>query len=86
MSVCSLQSDGVLVGFISVTSDVDLKQLHNFDLSEFNGFPKQLKEEGPAAQSNSEKQEEEEEEEEERKSQTSDSQQQVTALTHIIDK
>lgn len=35
------QSDGLPVGFISVTSDVDLKQLHDsFDLSELDGLSK----------------------------------------------
>ena len=54
--VFSPQSDGVAVGFISVTTDVDLKQLHdNFDLSEFGGLYKlqQIKQEEAAAQSDS---------------------------------
>ncbi|KAK5879647.1 hypothetical protein CesoFtcFv8_022744 [Champsocephalus esox] len=38
-AVC--ESDGLPVGFISVTSDVDLKQLHDsFDLSELDGLSK----------------------------------------------
>ncbi|XP_018515660.1 cilia- and flagella-associated protein 61 isoform X1 [Lates calcarifer] len=38
-AVC--QVDGATVGFISVTADVDLKQLHhNFELSEFNNLYK----------------------------------------------
>ncbi|TKS75347.1 Cilia- and flagella-associated protein 61 [Collichthys lucidus] len=41
-AVC--ESDGAAVGFISVTSDVDLKQLQeNFDLSEFDGLYKRTK-------------------------------------------
>lgn len=52
MSVCSCspQSDGVVVGFISVSSDVDLKQLHSFELSEFDGLYKQIKHDKAAAQ------------------------------------
>ncbi|KAG8011515.1 Cilia-and flagella-associated protein 61 [Nibea albiflora] len=49
-AVC--ESDGVAVGFISVTSDVDLKQLQeNFDLSEFDGLYKRTKDDEAAAQS-----------------------------------
>lgn len=33
----SPQVDGVIAAFISVTCDVDLKQLQEFDLSEFDG-------------------------------------------------
>lgn len=41
MTVFSPQVDGATVGFISVTADVDLKQLHhNFELSEFNNLYK----------------------------------------------
>lgn len=69
---CSPQSDGVIVGFISVTSDVDLKRLHDFELSEFDGLYRRIKHDEPAAQSDSR-------EEEEGKIQTSDSQQ-VTEL------
>ncbi|XP_076612600.1 cilia- and flagella-associated protein 61 [Chaetodon auriga] len=61
-AVC--ESDGVAVGFISVTSDVDLKQLHSFELSEFDGLYKQIKQQEPA------------DEMEPEKIQTSDSQQQ----------
>ncbi|XP_029281289.1 LOW QUALITY PROTEIN: cilia- and flagella-associated protein 61 [Cottoperca gobio] len=53
-SVC--ESDGVVVGFISLTSVVDLKRLHDsFELSEFDGFYKlqQMKPDVPAAQSDS---------------------------------
>ncbi|KAI9528347.1 hypothetical protein NQZ68_022039 [Dissostichus eleginoides] len=49
-AVC--ESDGLPVGFISVTSDVDLKQLHdNFDLSELDGLYKldQITNADPAA-------------------------------------
>lgn len=52
MTVFSPQIDGVVVGFISVTADVDLKQLHNsFELSEFNDLYKvqQTKHDEPAA-------------------------------------
>ncbi|XP_060947391.1 cilia- and flagella-associated protein 61 [Limanda limanda] len=52
-AVCEI--DGVTVGFISVTADVDLKKLHDgFELSEFNGLykPQQTREDeadpGPA--------------------------------------
>ncbi|XP_008290110.1 uncharacterized protein C20orf26 [Stegastes partitus] len=51
-AVCEI--DGVVVGFISVTAHVDLKQLPNrFDLSEFDGLYKvqQPKPDGSAAQS-----------------------------------
>ncbi|KAK5852565.1 hypothetical protein PBY51_006418 [Eleginops maclovinus] len=61
-AVC--ESDGVPVGFISVTSDVDLKCLHDsFDLSELDGLYKldQMKSDEPAAQPDSRDQEEEEE-------------------------
>lgn len=65
------QFDGVATGFISVTSDVDLKRLHDsFELSEFDGLYKQIKHDEPAAQSDSR-----EDEEEPRKTQISDSQQ-----------
>lgn len=37
------QSDGVIVGFISVTCDVDLKLLQDFDLSEFDRFYRPIK-------------------------------------------
>ncbi|KAF3850257.1 hypothetical protein F7725_019976 [Dissostichus mawsoni] len=49
-AVC--ESDGLPVGFISVTSDVDLKQLHDsFDLSELDGLYKldQITNADPAA-------------------------------------
>ncbi|KAI4792547.1 hypothetical protein KUCAC02_033309, partial [Chaenocephalus aceratus] len=49
-AVC--ESDGLPVGFISVTSDVDLKQLHDsFDLSELDGLSKldQIRNADPAA-------------------------------------
>ncbi|XP_044025172.1 cilia- and flagella-associated protein 61 [Siniperca chuatsi] len=68
------ESDGVAVGFISVTSDVDLKRLHDsFELSEFNGLYKwqQIKHFEPAAQPDSR-----DDKEEPRKTQTPDSQQQ----------
>ncbi|XP_070782300.1 cilia- and flagella-associated protein 61 [Enoplosus armatus] len=75
-AVC--ESDGVAVGFISVTSDVDLKRLHgSFELSEFNGLYKE-----PAAQSDAR-----EDEEEKRKTQTS--QQEETPSTgagHLSEK
>ncbi len=65
------QCDGVATGFISVTSDVDLKRLHDsFDLSDFDDLYKQTKHDEPAAQSDSR-----EDEEERRKTQTSESQQ-----------
>lgn len=53
MSVCccSPQSDGAICGFISVTCDVDLKQLHDFDWSEFEGLYRQIKSDEAAAQS-----------------------------------
>ncbi|TNM94445.1 hypothetical protein fugu_017204 [Takifugu bimaculatus] len=41
MAVC--ESDGVIVGFISVTCGVDLKLLQDFDLSEFDRFYKRMK-------------------------------------------
>lgn len=58
VSSCSPQSDGVVVGFISVTSDVDLKQLHSFELSEFDGLYKRIKHNEAAAQPDSSKDEE----------------------------
>lgn len=61
------------MGFIRVTSDVDLKRLHDsFELSGIDGLyePQQIKQDGAAAQSDSK-----EEDEEPRKTQTSDSQQ-----------
>nr|XP_046228541.1 cilia- and flagella-associated protein 61 isoform X2 [Scatophagus argus] len=51
-AVC--ESDGVAVGFISVTSDVDLKQLCGFELTEFDVLYKQIKDYEPAAQADSE--------------------------------
>lgn len=48
----SPQIDGAVVGFISVTADIDLKQLHgSFELSEFNDLYKvqQTKHDEPAA-------------------------------------
>lgn len=48
---CSPQSDGVILGFISVTCDVDLKRLRDFDLSEFEGLYRQIKNDEAAAQS-----------------------------------
>ncbi|XP_016888992.2 cilia- and flagella-associated protein 61 isoform X2 [Cynoglossus semilaevis] len=58
-AVC--QVDGVVVGLISATSDVDLKELcDNFELEEFNGLQKKTQ-----ATKNSEAAAEEEEEEEE---------------------
>lgn len=50
--VFSPQIDGVVVGFISVTADIDLKQLHSsFELSEFNDLYKvqETKHDEPAA-------------------------------------
>lgn len=73
MSVCSRppQSDGVAVGFITVTSDVVLKQLHDsFELSEYDGLHKQKEPDEPAPPSDSG-----EDEEEPRKTHTCDSQQ-----------
>uniref|UniRef100_A0A8C9ZCB3 Cilia and flagella associated protein 61 n=1 Tax=Sander lucioperca TaxID=283035 RepID=A0A8C9ZCB3_SANLU len=70
-AVC--EGDGVAMGFIRVTSDVDLKRLHDsFELSGIDGLyePQQIKQDGAAAQSDSK-----EEDEEPRKTQTSDSQQ-----------
>ncbi|XP_038582679.1 cilia- and flagella-associated protein 61 isoform X2 [Micropterus salmoides] len=76
-AVC--ECNGVAVGFISVTSGVDLKQLHDsFELGEFNGLYK------PAALPDSR-----EDEEELRKTQTSDSQQeekQSTGAGHVSKK
>lgn len=72
MSVCSPQSDGAVVGFISLTSDVDLKPLQDFELSEFDGLYRRTKRDEPAARSDSR-------EEDRGQVQTSDSQQ-VTAL------
>uniref|UniRef100_A0A3Q1H2I2 Uncharacterized protein n=1 Tax=Anabas testudineus TaxID=64144 RepID=A0A3Q1H2I2_ANATE len=49
-AVCEI--DGVVVGFISVTADIDLKQLHSsFELSEFNDLYKvqETKHDEPAA-------------------------------------
>ncbi|KAM8726794.1 cilia- and flagella-associated protein 61 [Acanthopagrus schlegelii] len=60
-AVC--ESDGVVVGFISVTSDVDLKQLHSFELSEFDGLYKQIKHNEAAAQPDSSKDEEDSQQE-----------------------
>lgn len=57
ISVCLSppQSDGAAVGFISVTSDVDLKQLQeNFDLSEFDGLYKRTKDDDEEEQRNTE--------------------------------
>uniref|UniRef100_A0A8C4F6U3 Cilia and flagella associated protein 61 n=1 Tax=Dicentrarchus labrax TaxID=13489 RepID=A0A8C4F6U3_DICLA len=66
---CSPQSDGVAVGFISVTSEVDLKRLQDsFELSEFDGLYKHIKHDESASQSEST-------EEENQTTQTSDSQQ-----------
>ncbi|XP_031148896.1 cilia- and flagella-associated protein 61 isoform X2 [Sander lucioperca] len=76
-AVC--EGDGVAMGFIRVTSDVDLKRLHDsFELSGIDGLyePQQIKQDGAAAQSDSK-----EEDEEPRKTQTSDSQQEETQPT-----
>ncbi|KAE8286431.1 Cilia- and flagella-associated protein 61 [Larimichthys crocea] len=55
-AVC--ESDGAAVGFISVTSDVDLKQLQeNFDLSEFDGLYKRTKDDDEEEQRNTEQEE-----------------------------
>lgn len=73
MTVFSPQIDGVAVGFISVTADVDLKQLRNsFELGDFNGLYKlqQTKRNEPAASTDPR-----EDEEEPRQTQTSTSQQ-----------
>ena len=50
--VCVCQSDGVVVGFISVTCDVDSKLLQELDLSDFGGLCRGT--EGAAAPSHSE--------------------------------
>ncbi|XP_041815138.1 cilia- and flagella-associated protein 61 [Chelmon rostratus] len=55
-AVC--ESDGVAVGFMSVTSDVDLKRLCSFELSEFDDLYKQIKPDEPAAQPDSREDEE----------------------------
>lgn len=71
--VFSLQSDGVAVGFISVTADVDVKRLHDsFELSEFDGLYKlqETKNDEPDTHSDTR-----EDEEALRQTQTSDSQQ-----------
>uniref|UniRef100_A0A3B4UI71 Cilia and flagella associated protein 61 n=1 Tax=Seriola dumerili TaxID=41447 RepID=A0A3B4UI71_SERDU len=63
--------DGVAVGFISVTSDVDLKQLrNNFELSGFNGLYKPQQTKPAAARSDLR-----DDEEEERRTQNSTPQQ-----------
>ncbi|XP_075940895.1 cilia- and flagella-associated protein 61 [Anarhichas minor] len=68
VAVC--ESDGVTVGFISFTSDVDVKLLNgNFELSEFDGLYKRAE---PAAQSDS------------RESQTSDPQQEETQKSNAV--
>ncbi|XP_042359745.1 cilia- and flagella-associated protein 61 [Plectropomus leopardus] len=75
-AVC--ESDGVVIGFISVTSSVDLKLLHSsFELSELDGMYKlqEINHEEPAAPSDVQ----ENEEEEARKTQTNDSQQSTGA-------
>ncbi|XP_051264448.1 cilia- and flagella-associated protein 61 isoform X2 [Dicentrarchus labrax] len=72
-AVC--ESDGVAVGFISVTSEVDLKRLQDsFELSEFDGLYKHIKHDESASQSEST-------EEENQTTQTSDSQQEETQST-----
>lgn len=60
MSVCccSPQSDGVILGFISVTCDVDLRRLRDFDLSEFEGLFRHIKNDEAAAQSDPREEEE----------------------------
>ncbi|XP_039981773.1 cilia- and flagella-associated protein 61 isoform X2 [Xiphias gladius] len=70
-AVCEI--DGVAVGFISVTADVDLKQLRNsFELGDFNGLYKlQQTKRNEAAASTDPR----EDEEEPRQTQTSTSQQ-----------
>ncbi|KAM3603080.1 uncharacterized protein V6R79_016169 [Siganus canaliculatus] len=75
-AVC--ESEGVTIGFFTFTSDVDSKWLQSFDLTVFNGLTEEIKQEEPAAASDStekeekeekeEEEQEEEEEEEERKS------------------
>ncbi|XP_022622103.1 cilia- and flagella-associated protein 61 [Seriola dumerili] len=69
--------DGVAVGFISVTSDVDLKQLrNNFELSGFNGLYKPQQTKPAAARSDLR-----DDEEEERRTQNSTPQQEETQAT-----
>lgn len=48
------QSDGVVVGFVHVSCDVDSNLLKDLDLSEFEGLYRQTKEDEAAAQSDSE--------------------------------
>lgn len=68
------QNDGVIVGFLNTTSDIDLELLQDFDLSEFEGLfgqnendendesasqSTQREEEQPAAQPETRQEEEE---------------------------
>lgn len=54
------QSEGVAVGFISISSHVDVKQLLSFELGDFDGFYKQVKcDEAAAAQEPGDEEEEE---------------------------
>lgn len=48
------QSGGAVVGFISVTCDVDSKLLQEFHLSEFDGWCRQINDDDAAAESDSE--------------------------------
>ncbi|XP_071323650.1 cilia- and flagella-associated protein 61 isoform X2 [Trachinotus anak] len=74
-AVCEI--DGAAVGFISVTSDVDLKQLcDNFELSEFNGLYKPQQTKPDAALTDTR-----DDEEELRQTQSSSSQQEETQAT-----
>ncbi|XP_056261198.1 cilia- and flagella-associated protein 61 isoform X2 [Seriola aureovittata] len=74
-AVCEI--DGVAVGFISVTSDVDLKQLrNNFELSGFNGLYKPQQTKPAAARSDPR-----DDEEEQRRTQSSTPQQEETQAT-----
>ncbi|XP_034755235.1 cilia- and flagella-associated protein 61 isoform X2 [Etheostoma cragini] len=85
-AVC--EGDGVAMGFIRVTSDFDLKRLHDsFELSGIDGLyePQQIKQDEPAAPSDSK-----EEDEEPRKTRTSVSQReeetQPTGAAHFPEK
>nr|XP_033503705.1 cilia- and flagella-associated protein 61 [Epinephelus lanceolatus] len=73
------ESDGVVVGFISVTSNVDLKRLHgSFELSELDGLDnlQQIKHDEPPAQTDPR-----DNQEETKQTQSYDSQQEETQTT-----
>ncbi|CAJ1077697.1 cilia- and flagella-associated protein 61 isoform X3 [Xyrichtys novacula] len=86
-AVCEI--DGVVIGFISVTSDVDLNCLNdNFDLREFNGLYKirKIQDEEPAAQSDPRGNEEEQRHTHKSESQQQEEEEETPSDQHVSKK